>query len=369
MKLRYKIINSIFALIAILVVSLAVVMGYTADCDPRPAGVIEGDSMKAITYRCYGGPEVLEYGEVAKPVPAANEVLVKVVAAGVNPLDYHYMRGTPYLLRLMGAGVGAPTQQKMGVDFSGVVESVGQDVTQFKVGDEVFGGKKGAFAEYLVIPEDNTIAIKPDNVTHNQAAGVAIAAVTALQALRDLGEVQSGDKVLINGASGGVGTFAVQIAKYLGAEVTGVNSARNRDMVLGIGADRVIDYKTQDYTTESIQYDAIIDMVANHSIAKNMSVLVSDGRMVNVGAIEKGNWIGPLIKPIKSNLMNPLYDQEIKTLFASMSQEDLNFLAQMMSEGRLTPVMDVTYPLAQASDAVAYSETGRARGKIIITIN
>ena len=369
MKLRYKILNSIFCLLAIFIVSIAILMSYTKDCEPRVATEISGESMKAINYRCYGGPEVVEYVDIAKPTPADNEVLVKVHAAGVNPLDYHYMRGTPYLLRLMGAGIGAPERHSMGVDFSGVVESVGAGVTKFKVGDEVFGGRNGAYAEYLVVPEDKAIALKPDNITHEQAAGVAIAGVTALQALRDLGEVKAGDKVLINGASGGVGTFAVQIAKYFGADVTGVNSTRNIQMVLGIGADRVIDYKRADYTTQDTKYDVIIDMVANHSLSKNIDVLNLDGRLVNVGAVEKGNWIGPLIKPIKSGLMNPMVDQEIKTLFAVMTQADMNLLAQMMAEGKLRPVLDTKYPLSQTADAIAYSESSRARGKIIIKIN
>lgn len=368
MKLRYKILNSLLGLLILFIGVIAVVMSYTSDCEPLNPRAIESNSMKAITYRCYGGPDVLEYVDVTKPTPAPNEVLVKVYSAGVNPLDYHYMRGTPYIMRLMGSGIGAPESQSMGVDFSGVVEAVGENVTKFKVGDAVFGGRSGAFAEYLIVPEDKGIVLKPDNITHDQAAGVAIAGITALQAVRDLGQVKAGDKVLINGASGGVGTFAVQIAKYLGADVTGVNSTRNVEMVLGIGADRVIDYKKDNYISQGIKYNVIVDMVANNSLSNNLDILTPDGRMVNVGAIEKGNWIGPLIKPIASSLMNPFVEQEIQTLFARIDQDDLKLLAKIMAEGKLTPVLDKSYALSETGQAIAYSETGRARGKIIINV-
>ena len=369
MKLRYKILNSLLGLLILFIGAIAVTMSYTADCEPRVDNPIETNAMKAITYRCYGGPEVLEFVDITKPTPASGEVLVKVHAAGVNPLDYHYMRGTPYIMRLMGSGIGAPESQSMGVDFSGVVESVGENVTKFKVGDAVFGGRSGAFAEYLIVPEDKGIALKPDNISHEQAAGVAIAGITALQAVRDLGQVKAGDKVLVNGASGGVGTFAVQIAKYLGADVTGVNSTRNVEMVLGIGADRVIDYKKEDYISQGVKYDVIVDMVANNSLSKNLGILTPDGRMVNVGAIEKGNWIGPLIKPIASSLMNPFVEQEIQTLFARILQDDLKLLAKMMAEGKLTTVLDKSYALSEVGKAITYSESGRARGKIIIKID
>jgi len=366
MKLRYKILNSILAVFVLLIGSVAIAIGYTEDCEPAAATASE-NTMKAVIYRCYGGPEVLEYVDVAKPTPRDDEVLVKVHAAGVNPLDWHYMRGAPYVMRLM-SGIGAPNRQTMGVDFAGVVEAVGKDVTKFKVGDSVFGGRSGAFGEYLTMPETKAIAHIPANMTYEQAAAVPIAAITALQALRNMGEVEAGEKVLINGASGGVGTYAVQIAKYYGADVTGVNSTRNVAMVLGIGADRVIDYKKDDYTTQDIKYDLIIDMVGNHSLTKNADVLKPTGRLVNVGSIEKGNWIGPLIKPIQTIFINPITDPEIVGFVATMNQEDIEILAKMMEEGKLTPVLDKSYPLAETADAVAYSETGRARGKIIVTV-
>jgi NADPH:quinone reductase-like Zn-dependent oxidoreductase len=341
MKLRYKILSSILAVIVLLIGSVAIAIGYTEDCEPAAPTTSE-NTMKAVIYRCYGGPEVLEYVDVPKPTPLDDEVLVKVHAAGVNPLDWHYMRGAPYVMRLM-SGIGAPNRQTMGVDFAGVVEAVGKDVTKFKVGDNVFGGRSGAFGEYLTMPETKAIAHIPANMTYEQA-------------------------VLINGASGGVGTYAVQIAKYYGADVTGVNSTRNVAMVLDIGADRVIDYKKDNYTTQDIKYDLIIDMVGNHSLTKNADFLKPTGRLVNVGSIDKGNWIGPLIKPIQTIFINPITDPEIVGFVATMNQGDLEILAKMMEEGKLTPVLDKSYPLAETADAVAYSETGRARGKIIVTV-
>ena len=367
MKLRYKILNGILVVLILLIGSVGIAIGYTADCEMATASNAQENSMKAVIYRCYGSPEVLEYVDVSKPTPADDEVLVKVHAAGVNPLDWHYMRGKPYLMRLM-SGIGAPKRQTMGVDFSGIVEAVGKDVSKFKVGDSVFGGRSGAFGEYVSIPESRALALKPNNMTHEQAAAVSIAATTALQAIRDMGKLQAGEKVLINGASGGVGTYAVQIAKYYGADVTGVNSTRNVDMVLSIGADRIIDYKKDDYTTQDIKYDLIVDMVGNHSLSKNLAVLNSNGRLVNVGSSEKGNWIAPLITPIKALFMNPFVEQEIVGFVASMNHEDINLLAEMMQAGKLTPVLDKRFPLSETAKAVTYSETGRARGKIIVTV-
>lgn len=323
--------------------------------------------MKAVVYRCYGAPDVLSLEDVEKPVPADDEVLVKVHAASVNPLDWHYMRGSPYLMRL-SAGIGAPDDIRMGVDYAGTVEAVGKDVTRFKPGDAVFGGAGGAFAEYVKVREDRAIVLKPDNVTFQQGATVAIAAVTALQALRDKGQIASGQKVLINGASGGVGTFAVQIAKALGAEVHGVCSTRNIEMVRSIGADRVFDYKKEDYTDSGEQYDLIVDMVGNHSLLANRKVLTPEGRLVIVGG-EKGDWIGPLLRPLNALILGPFVDQEFVMILAQLKQEDLTTLAEFMSEGKVTPVIDRTYPLSETPAAVGYSEDGHARGKIIVTID
>jgi NADPH:quinone reductase-like Zn-dependent oxidoreductase len=300
MKLRYKIANGFLILLVLAISALAVVLSYESDCIPAPP-VAEGDEpMKAVVYSCYGSPDVLELADIAKPVPADDELLVKIQAAAVNPLDWHYMRGSPYFMRLM-SGLGAPTETRLGVDFAGTVEAVGQHVTRFKPGDEVFGARTGAFAEYVTVRESRAVTAKPANVTYEQAASVPIAAITALQALRDKGQLQYGQKVLINGASGGVGTFAVQIAKSFGAEVTGVCSTRNVDMVRSIGADHVFDYKKENYTESGEQYDLIVDMVGNHSLAANRKVLRPDGRLVLVGG-GKGDWIGPMLRPLQAML-------------------------------------------------------------------
>jgi len=366
MKLRYKITNGILVVVAVAIVSLGLVLSHNSACDPAPAVARDAETMEAIAYRCYGSPEVLEFGDVEKPTPQDNEVLVRVHAASVNPLDWHYMRGAPYLMRL-SSGIGTPADTRMGVDFAGTVESVGSKVTRFKPGDEVFGGRTGAFAEYVIVPEDRALVLKPADVTFEQAASSPIAGITALQALRDQGKLQAGQKVLINGASGGVGTFAVQIAKSFGAEVTGVCSTRNVDMVRSIGADHVIDYKKENYTEAGQRYDLIIDMVGNHSLMANRKALEPDGTLVLVGG-EKGDWIAPLKGPIKALLLSPFVDQELVIILAQLNQDDLAILADLMQAGTVTPVIDQRFRLDEVADAIRYSEAGRARGKIIINI-
>jgi NADPH:quinone reductase-like Zn-dependent oxidoreductase len=322
--------------------------------------------MKAIAYRCYGSPDVLEFADVEKPTPADDEVLVKVHAASVNPLDWHYMRGSPYIMRF-GTGVGAPDRTSMGVDFAGTVEAVGKNVKQFKPGDEVFGGKNGAFAEYVTVRDDRALVLKPANLTFEQAASVPIAAITALQALRDKGQLKPGQKVLINGASGGVGTFAVQIAKSFGAEVTGVCSTRNLEMVRSIGADHVIDYTQEDYTEKEQRYDLIIDNVGNHSLSSNRQVLNPEGIFVIIGGA-KGNWFAPLMNPVKALMYSPFVGQEFVMLLAKMRKDDLAVLGELMQAGKVTPVIDRRYPLSEVPAAMRYSEEGHARGKIIIAM-
>ncbi|MFQ6006823.1 MAG: NAD(P)-dependent alcohol dehydrogenase [Woeseia sp.] len=322
--------------------------------------------MKAIVYRCYGSPDVLEIEDIERPSPADNEVLVKVHAASINPLDWHYMRGSPYIMRL-GSGLGTPKDSSLGVDFAGTVEAVGRNVKRFKPGDEVFGGRSGAFAEYLTIPDDRALVLKPASVTFEQAASAPIAAITALQALRDKGRLKSGQKVLINGASGGVGTFAVQIAKFFGAEVTGVCSTRNVEMVRSIGADHVFDYTREDYTESGQRYDLIIDNVGNHSLSANRRVLGPEGTLVIVGA-PKGDWLRPFMRPIKAFLLSPFVGQEFVMILAHMDTEDLAFLGDLMQAGKLTPVIDRRYRLSEVPAAIRYSEQGHARGKIIIDL-
>ena len=245
---------------------------------------------------------MLRLEDVEKPVPGDDELLVRVHAAGVNPLDWHYMRGTPYLMRL-SSGLRKPKDTRLGVDYAGTVEAVGRNVTRFKPGDQVFGGRSGALAQYVVAKQDGAVALKPANVSFEQAGAVAIAATTALQGLRDAGRLQTGDKVLINGASGGVGTFAVQIAKSMGAEVTAVCSTRNVELVRSLGADHVIDYTRDDYTGVDARYDVILDNVGNRSLAENRRVLEPDGRYVLIGGggPEAGKWIGPMVKPLQAS--------------------------------------------------------------------
>jgi NADPH:quinone reductase-like Zn-dependent oxidoreductase len=365
MKLRYKISLGVLALLAVAIVSLALVLSRTSPCGPAPALAGDAQTMKAAIHRCYGPPDIISVEDVEKPVPADDEVLIRVRAAAVNPLDWHYMRGSPYIMRLM-SGMGAPDDIRMGVDFAGIVESVGKDVTRFGPGDEVFGGSSGAFAEYVIIREDRALALKPANVTFEQAAAVPIAAVTALQALRDKGQLQPGQKVLINGASGGVGTFAVQIARSMGAEVSGVCSTRNVEMVRSLGADHVFDYKKEDYTESGQTFDLIVDMVGNHTPLANTRLLSPEGTLVLVGG-PKGNWIAPMIRPLQSAVFSPFVDQEMVTLLAEMNQEDMATLAGLMQSGQVTPVIDRRFPLREIADAIRYSESGRARGKIIVS--
>jgi NADPH:quinone reductase-like Zn-dependent oxidoreductase len=254
------------------------------------------------------------------------------------------------------------------VDFAGTVEAVGKNVTRFKPGDEIFGAKRGAFGEYVAVPDDRALVLKPANVTFEQAASVPIAAITALQALRDKGRLQAGQKVLINGASGGVGTFAVQIAKAMGADVTGVCSTRNVDLVRSLGADHVIDYTKEDFTQGEQRYDVILDNVGNHPLLEARRVLNPQGIFVIVGGPKTGKWIGPMTQPVKAAIIDPFVSQEFAFLLADIGQEDLAFIADLMQAGKVTPVIDRRYALNEIPEAIAYLETGRARGKVVITM-
>jgi len=368
MKLRYKIAGGFLLVLTVALSALAFTISYNSACEPAPAIADDAERMNAIIYRCYGSADVLELEEVEKPVPGDNEVLVKIKAAAVNPLDWHYMRGSPYIMRLIGAGIGKPEDTRLGVDFAGRVEAVGSGVTGFKPGDDVFGGASGAFAEYVTIAEDRGLVLKPANISFEQAASVPIAAITALQALRDKGQIQPGQKVLINGASGGVGTFAVQIAKSYGAEVTAVCSGRNEEMVRSIGADHVINYKQQDYTEGGQQYDLILDMIGNHSLSKNRNVMKPGGKLILIGGA-KGDWVGPLMGPIKAMMYSPFVDQEFIMFIANMDKQDLGDIGELMKSGIVTPVIDRRYSLKEVPSAIRYSEEGHARGKIIISVD
>lgn len=367
MSLRNKVLSTLLLVTAATLIALALLLSHNSPCGVPPALTPGSSSMKAIVYRCYGSPDVVKLEELAKPIPADDRMVVKVHAASVNPLDWHYMRGKPYIMRPM-AGFGAPKDIRLGVDFAGTVEAVGKDVTRFKPGDEVFGGADGAFAEYVTVRGNGSVALKPPNISFEQAAAVPVAAVTALQALRDQGKVKAGQKVLINGASGGVGTFAVQIAKALGAEVTGVCSTRNLALVQSIGADHVIDYTREDFTHGSQQYDLIIDNVGSHSASEYRRVLKSNGTLVIVGGSSDGQWLGGMSGAINAKLLAPFVSQNMSFFLAKLNHEDLDYLRTLMQDGKITPVIDRRYKLDEVPEAIKYLEAGHARGKVVINL-
>jgi NADPH:quinone reductase-like Zn-dependent oxidoreductase len=327
--------------------------------------------MKAILYHRYGSPDVLGLEDVATPVADDDRVLVRVRAASVNAYDWHMTRGLPYLLR-MSEGLRKPKSSAVGVDLAGVVEAVGRNVNQFKPGDVVFGERGGAFAEYVSALPIN-LARKPANLTFEQAAAVPMAGFTALQGLRDRGRLRPGQRVLINGASGGVGTFAVQIAKAFGASVTAVCSTRNVDLVRSIGADQVIDYTNADFTRGAQRYDLILDVAASRSLSACRRVLRPEGILVLVGAAggpeKQGRWLGPLVGPLQALVLSRFVSQKLVPFLAKRSNEDLLVLTELIEAGKLRPVIDRTYPLTETPAAVRYLEAGHARGKVVISIS
>src|SRR5213082_1412689 len=305
----------------------------SSDCDRQTAAPT--NTMKSIVHCDYGLTN-LKLQDIEKPVPNDDQILVKVRAASVNPYDWHFVEGTPYIMRMMGVGLRKPKDIQLGVDFAGTVEAVGKNVTQFKPGDEVFGGRDGAFAEYVCPRANRAVALKPANLTFEQAASVNIAGITALQALRDKGKVQAGQKVLINGASGGVGTFAVQIAKSLGADVTGVCSTRNLDLVRSLGADHVIDYTKEDFMKSNERYDVILDNVETQPLLGFRRVLKPNGTcvMIGGGGPNDGRFIGPLARPLKALLLSPFISQKMGMMLAEIRQEDLTTMADLMQAGK-----------------------------------
>jgi len=364
--------TSVAILLALFVGIFALFIAYwrsTNDCGRTAA---PKNPMKAIIYCDYGLAN-LKLEEVEKPVPNDDQILVRVRAASVNPYDWHFIEGTPKIMRAMGVGLRKPKDTRVGVDFAGTVEAVGKNPAaagQFKPGDEVFGGKGGAFADYVCPRAGRAVALKPANITFEQAASVNIAGITALQALRDKGKVQSGQKVLINGASGGVGTFAVQIAKTLGADVTGVCSTRNVDLVRSLGADHVIDYTKEDFTKSGQRYDVILDNVGTQPLLSFRRVLIPKGKyvMIGGGGPNDQGLIGPLFRPIKAMLLSPFVSQEMGMFMADTNQKDLAVLADLMQSGKVKPVIDRTYKLSEVPTAIAYLEQGHARGKVVITV-
>jgi NADPH:quinone reductase-like Zn-dependent oxidoreductase len=366
-SLRRRIAWSVLAVLALAIAGLAYSLSHESACAPAPALASGVATMKAVVRRCYGPPEVLALEDIEKPVPAENEILVKVHAASINPADWHFIRGEPYIIRL-DFGLGAPKNPRVGIDYAGTVAAVGSNVAKFKVGDEVFGGKNGALAEYLTATEDGNVALKPAGIGFEQAAAVNVAGLTALQTLRDRAALKPGQKVLINGASGGVGTFAVQIAKSLGAEVTGVCSTRNVELVRSLGADRVIDYTREDFTQGGHKYDVVMDNVANRGVLEVRRVLEPEGKLILIGGggPDASPWIGAFKAPIKALVVSWFVDQDLAMFISHHSSEDLATLAGLIRSGAVKPVIDRVYPLAETADAMRYLETGRARGKVII---
>src|SRR5512133_1403740 len=351
----------------IVVLSAALAIAYAKSRAPCvPATGARAGLARAVVHCRYGGPDVLRIEDVARCVPGDDELLVRVRAASVNPLDWHGLRGTPYLARLV-MGLRYPKDPRIGVDFAGTVEAVGSKVTRFKPGDEVFGGATGALAEYVCVREHRAAA-KPARLGFEEAAALPVAGITALQALRDGGKLQPGQEVLVNGAPGGVGTYAVQIAKVLGATVTGVCSTRNVALVRSLGAERVIDYTREDFTRTDKQYDLILDNVANRSLSEFRHVLKPGGRYVVVGG-GTGRWIAPLPRVVASWMMSRFTTHDMSFFLAHMDGDDLSALAGMVDAGKVKPVIDRRYPLAEAQEAIRYLEGGHARGKVIVTVD
>ena len=352
-------------LVGLVLVTFTAYWMSTNDCNRRAT---PSNPMKAITHCEYGSPDVLKLEDVEKPVPNDNQVLIKVRAASVNPLDLT-IRG-PWLVRPI-LGMRKPKDTRLGVDYAGTVEAVGKNVTKFKPGDEVFGGRNGALAEYVCGLADRAIALKPPNMTFEQAASVPVAAITALQGLRDKGKIQPGQKILINGASGGVGTFAVQIAKSFGTEVTGVCSARNVDLVRSIGADHVIDYTKEDFTKTDQRYDLIFDLVGNHSFSERRRILNPNGICVMAGIGGAGWHDGMgmrLAGELNAYVASRFVGEKFITYIAAFNQKDVMTLADLMQAGKIKPVIDRTYKLSEVSKALWYLQEGHARGKVVIAL-
>jgi NADPH:quinone reductase-like Zn-dependent oxidoreductase len=324
--------------------------------------------MKAIVHDRYGPPDVLRFQEVDKPVPAGNEVLVRVRAAAVNARDWHFMRGDPYLARA-AFGLRTPKVRIRGTDFAGVVEAVGGDVTRFRAGDEVYGEVEAAFAEYVSVPDD-LVERKPANLSFEQAAAIPLAGNTALMGLRDVARVQPGQRVLINGASGGVGTFAVQLAKSFGAQVTAVCSTRNAELVRSLGADHVVDYTREDFTRAGQRYDVVFDLVGNRSLADLRRALTPTGTLVlsGGGVSEGGSLVGPIGLVVKGRLLARFVRHRVTTLDAVPSGANLATLRELAEAGTLTPVIDRSHPLSETAEAIRYVEEEHARAKVVLTV-
>src|SRR3954452_3911561 len=359
--------TAIVILVVVLAGGLFLFVAYsrsTNDCDRNSAALT--NPMKAIRKCEYGS---VSLRDVEKPTPTDNQILIKVRAASLNAADGHLLRG--FIAMRVLSGLRKPKDSRFGIDCAGTVEAVGKNVTQFKPGDEVFGVANGAIAEYACAAE-RTLVTKPDNITFEQAGSVGVAGLTALQGLRDHGNIQPGQKVLVNGASGGVGTFAVQIAKALGAEVTAVCSSRNLEQARSMGADHVIDYTKEDFTQSDRRYDVIFDNVGNHSITERRRVLTPNGICVLAGMGSAGKHEGQLPRiagNLKAFVVSPFIPQKFKMYIAKTVEADLAVLRDLMQEGKLTPIIDREYPMSETAKAIRYLEDGHARGKVVIKLD
>ncbi|HET9474768.1 MAG TPA: NAD(P)-dependent alcohol dehydrogenase [Steroidobacteraceae bacterium] len=369
MKLRNKILIGVAAVFGVAFAALAITVSYDSSCPTVAASATEGESMLAVMNRCYGVPEGVRLERIAKPTPGEGRVLIKVHAAAVNPAEWYRISGQPRLIRLFN-GIGAPEGDgRAGFDVAGTVEAVGPNVTLFKPGDEVFGGVHGALGEYVVGREQGAIVLKPQNMSFDEAAGIPIAAITALQGLRDHGGIKPGQKVLINGASGGVGTYAVQIAKSFGAEVTGVCSTRNVELVRSLGADHVFDYTQENFTEGKERYDLILDNVGNHGFFDLEDVMKPEGIIVIVGGSKKGPLLGPIKRIAWAKLVGHFIEPRTMFFIAKVNKADLELLAGLAREGKLKSVIDKRFPLEDAGAALEYLGAGHARGKVVVTVN
>jgi NADPH:quinone reductase-like Zn-dependent oxidoreductase len=323
--------------------------------------------MRAAVRDRYGSPERVEVREIDKPVPSDDEVLVSVAAAGLNVADWYGVTGRPWVGR-PSTGLRKPKEERLGIDYAGTVEAVGRNVTEFRAGDEVIGGRTGALAEYVAARADRAIVRKPANVTFEQGATVAVAGVTALQGLRDKGQLQPGQKVLVNGASGGVGTYAVQVAKALGGEVTAVCSTGNVELVRSLGADHVVDYTQEDFTRSDRRYDVLLDVAGSKSLTACKRVLAPDARFVVVGGSRSSRLLGPLGHVVGALLAGLWSSQKVGFFIAKLNKEDMEVLRGMLETGEVTPVIDRRYELSEVADALRYMGEGHCRSKIVVTM-
>jgi NADPH:quinone reductase-like Zn-dependent oxidoreductase len=331
---------------------------------PTDTSRVLPQTMKAIVFPRYGSPDTLQVAEIETPEPIDDTVVIRVLAASVNAVDWHRMRGAPYFMRATD-GIRRPKEPRLGADVAGRVEAVGANVTDLKPGDEVFGMSLGTFAEFVRVAADGVV-LKPANLTFEQAGAVAVAATTALQGLRDKGGVKPGQRVLVIGAGGGVGTYAVQIAKAFGAHVTAVTSSRNLDLARSIGADAAVDYGAGDFTRSGARYELIFDASGHHSLGALRRAMMPEGTLVICGA-GRGDWIGPLARVVRGAVMSWFGSRKLRPFLAHRTREDLIALRELIEAGSVTPVIDRTYPFSEIRDAMAYLETGQARGKVVVT--